>query len=86
MSEIIPVTSTPPTVGLDEDERHGDRIIVSRLRKPTPLGRTILVEFHYRNRRTDDPGIGRYGFQVAFFEVDDATAGLVADALLKAKR
>jgi hypothetical protein len=65
----------------DDEPTLGDRIIVSRLRTPSPTGKTMVLECHYRNRDADDPSMGRYGYRVAFFEIDDLTAGAVADAI-----
>jgi hypothetical protein len=68
-------------IQVDDAPTLGDRIIVSRLREPSPTGKTMVLECHYRNRDGDDLSMGRYGYRVAFFEVDDETAGCVADAI-----
>ena len=65
----------------DDEPTLGDRIIVSRLRKPSPTGKTMVLECHYRHRDADDVSMGLYGYRVAFFEVDDVTARAVVDAL-----
>ncbi len=63
-----------------DDATPGDRVIVSRLRNPD-AAKPIVLELHYRYREADDLSMGRYAYRVAFFELDDETAGEVMKAI-----
>jgi hypothetical protein len=76
-------TSRPAVIiQVGDNPTDGERMIVGRFRSPSPLGKTLIVEFHFRHRAADDESMGRNGYRVAFFELDDDEATSLGEAIL----